>query len=470
MLFSSSVFIFIFLPVVFVFAFMLKNYSGTLRNVFLVLASLFFYGYWNPAYLPLIVISILVNYSISKMLGSGPRAKLWLFLGVTANLLVLVVFKYLDFLIVNVNALGWAGDPIGLVLPLAISFFTFQQIAYLVDSYRGQVGKTNLLDYALFVTFFPQLIAGPIVHHKEMMPQFKSSRIRLAAIAEGGALFSIGLFKKIVIADYFGEYADMGYANVNNLDFWGAWSTSLSYTVQLYYDFSGYCDMAMGAALFFGIRLPINFNSPYRACNIQDFWRRWHMTLSRWLRDYVYIPLGGNRIGEVFTYRNLLITFVLGGIWHGAGWGFLMWGIMHGVGVALHRFWQELGLRLYRPIGWVLTILFVHFSWVFFRAKDLATAKSMMERMVFYEPSLLDSFSFYRSMYLTGTDQINGGYIVVLAALAMGATLVFKNSVNLAAMVNDRPVALAVLSGTAFMIGVILMVGASSETFLYFNF
>ncbi len=257
-----------------------------------------------------------------------------------------------------------------IVLPLAISFFTFQQIAYLVDCYKSPkqycVSASEFLDYCLFVTFFPQLIAGPIVHHKEMMPQFKtlqdslySKQTRREYIAKGLFIFSIGLFKKIVIADSFAKWANAGFSAVENgavLNFFESWATSLSYTFQLYFDFSGYCDMAIGLGLFFGITLPLNFNSPYKACNIADFWRRWHMSLGRFLKEYVYIPLGGNRNEKykstlhyvltikILTLRNLFIVAFLSGVWHGAGWGFVVWGVMHGVAMVVHRIYKDSSL------------------------------------------------------------------------------------------------------------------------------
>ena len=281
-----------------------------------------------------------------------------------------------------------------LALPLAISFFTFQQIAYLVDSYRKQVKQHNMLDYCVFVSFFPQLIAGPIVHHKQMMPQFSNKpqqRINIQNINLGLFIFAMGLFKKVVIADQFAVWASNGFDNLEVISFVGAWVTSLSYTFQLYYDFSGYTDMAIGSALMFNITLPINFNSPYKALNIQDFWRRWHITLSNFLRDYIYVPLGGNRVSEFNVYFNLFITFLLGGLWHGAGWTFIAWGALHGFAVIIHRAWTKLGLRMNRFLAWFITFNFVNIAWVFFRAKEWNDAimllKGMMGFQGFYSAS-----------------------------------------------------------------------------------
>jgi len=308
-----------------------------------------------------------------------------LLFGIVANLMLLAYFKYSDFLIENIDLLFHVHIPmLHLMLPLAISFFTFQQIAYLVDSYRQETKEYDFLNYVLFVTFFPQLIAGPIVHHSQMMPQFRKNRnkiINYHHIVLGLFIFSIGLFKKAVIADAFAVWATQGFDVVVSPTFYEAWVSSLSYTFQLYFDFSGYTDMAIGAALLFNIRLPINFNSPYKALSIQGFWRRWHITLSQFLRDYIYIPLGGNRRGKVRVYFNLIITFVLGGIWHGAGWTFIFWGLMHGMALGVQKLWQKIGFHISTFFAWFITFNFVNISWVFFRAKEWSDATKILKAM-----------------------------------------------------------------------------------------
>ncbi len=310
-------------------------------------------------------------------------------MGILANIGLLGYFKYSDFFIININfALGSEIELLNLALPLAISFFTFQQIAYLVDSYRGETKEYSYLNYALFVTFFPQLIAGPIVHYKEMMPQFASVRNKVKNyknIALGLFIFSMGLFKKVVIADSFALWATAGFDMATTLNFFEAWVTSLSYTFQLYFDFSGYTDMAIGIALLFNIKLPINFNSPYKATNIQDFWRRWHITLSRFLKDYIYIPLGGNRKGRVKTYNNLMATFILGGLWHGAGWTFIFWGFLHGLALVIHNIWQSIGFKINSIMAWFITFNFINITWVFFRAKEWEDAIKVLSGMVSIE-------------------------------------------------------------------------------------
>ena len=312
--------------------------------------------------------------------------------GVVFNLGLLGYFKYSDFFIINFNRVtGGEVALLHLALPLAISFYTFQQIAYLVDSYRHETKEYDFLNYAVFVTFFPQLIAGPIVHHAEMMPQFARLKNKVKNyyhIALGLFIFSIGLFKKVIIADTFAIWATKGFDVAEKLNMLEAWATSLSYTFQLYFDFSGYTDMAIGIALLFNIKLPINFFSPYKATNIQDFWRRWHITLSRFLKAYLYIPLGGNRKGEVRTYINLFATFVLGGIWHGAGWTFVLWGMLHGAGMVIHRAWQKLGFKMNTLLAWFITFNFINITWVFFRAINFDSAMKVLHGM-FMGPLIL---------------------------------------------------------------------------------
>jgi len=411
MLFNSYEFIFIFLPIVyFVYFFLLEKRLILGAKCFLIFASLFFYSWWNVTYLPIILTSILFNYTVGNLLANNDLKKsiskrMVLIFGVTANLGLLGYFKYADFLIENVNySLGTSAPLLDLALPLAISFFTFQQVAYLIDSYKGETKEYSFLNYTLFVTFFPQLIAGPIVHHSEMMPQF-FSRWNLVRnyrnISAGLFIFSIGLFKKIIIADFFAKRANFGFDQTEFLGFFDAWATSLSYTFQLYFDFSGYTDMAIGAALLFNIRLPINFNSPYKAINIQDFWRRWHITLSRFLRDYIYIPLGGSRNGEIRTNVNLLATFVLGGIWHGAGWTFIFWGMLHGLALISHRLWRSLGFTMNNAFAWFITFNFVNVAWVFFRAESWNDAMKVLSGMI-----RIDTYSMFDFVSIIVTRNI----------------------------------------------------------------
>jgi len=396
MLFNSYPFIFLFLPISVAVYFLLNRLRWyAAGNAWIALASLFFYGYWNIKYLPLLLGSITYNYFIGWLLAGtrqeekSRRRKAVLITGIAGNVALLAYYKYTDFFLTVVEeATGTPTTLLHIVLPLGISFFTFTQIAYLVDAYKGKVKETNPVNYVLFVTFFPHLIAGPILHHSEMMPQFDRLRGKFwnwQNVARGCTIFCIGLFKKVVIADTLAIHANNGFDTaVNALE---SWVAVLSYTFQLYFDFSGYTDMAIGAALILNIRLPQNFNSPYKAVSIQDFWRRWHMTLSRFLRDYIYIPLGGNRRGELVAARNLLITFLIGGFWHGAGWTFIFWGLLHGVAQAIHRVWMKSGRKLPVFPAWLLTFLFINVTWVFFRAEDWGQAIRILEGMAFLHGS-----------------------------------------------------------------------------------
>lgn len=392
----------------------------------LVAASLFFYAWWNPSYLILIVFSILFNFSIGVILAQNKanvHLKKILIFGVTANLALLAYFKYANFFVENfVNFTGFEFYLSPIMLPLAISFFTFQQVAYLVDAYRGETREYNFLHYCLFVTFFPQLIAGPIVHHKEMLPQFAKDtiyKLKINNIAIGLTIFSIGLFKKVMIADNFALYATPVFNAAEQQDainFFMAWQGALAYTFQLYFDFSGYSDMAIGIARLFGIRLPINFNSPYKAYNIIDFWRRWHMTLSRFLRDYLYIPLGGNRLGKKRRYINLMLTMLLGGLWHGAGWSFIIWGGLHGSYLIINTLWrgiwpEEKKNSIYKFLSRLLTFTAVVIAWVFFRAESFDGAIYVLSSMMNLPSAFNVMPVFIKSTMETVGFGFSGGYL-----------------------------------------------------------
>ncbi|HZK44069.1 MAG TPA: MBOAT family protein [Syntrophomonadaceae bacterium] len=463
MLFNSFEFIFLFLPVAIIVYFLLNKWHNPLAKLWLICASLFFYSWWNIKYLPLILVSIGFNYFIGKTLSQENlklNRKTVLIIGLVGNVGLLSYFKYADFFINNLNfVLSTNLAVLNIALPLAISFFTFQQIAYLVDSYKGEVQEYDLLNYALFVSFFPQLIAGPIVHHKEMMPQFLSKDnhgVNYANLSAGLLIFIIGLFKKVVIADTFAIWATYGFDVAPVLTFVEAWIVSLSYTFQLYFDFSGYTDMALGAALMLNIKLPINFFSPYKALSIQDFWRRWHMTLSRFLQNYIYIPLGGNRHGEYKTYRNLMITFLIGGLWHGAGWNFIFWGFLHGLALIIHRYWLKLNLKMNHLIAWIITFNFVNITWVFFRAETWADAIKVLKGMIG-----LNGITFNHFLL---TD-VKKAFIYIIAGLII--SVLCKNSIE----IKDR-----LKPNLIYMLVVVILgvIGLSQITgvseFLYFNF
>jgi len=453
----------------------------------MVFASLFFYSWWNIIYLPLILGSILFNFTIGTIISrnnkqqKGISKKSVLIFGISANILLLGYFKYMDFFIANVNtALGTHWDLMHIVLPLGISFFTFTQIAYLVDAYRGEVKEMDYLNYTLFVTFFPHLLAGPILHHKEMMPQFdsvKSKIINYGNISAGLFLFSIGLFKKVIIADTFAKWANSGFDNSSMLSFFEAWATSLSYTFQLYFDFSGYTDMALGVALLFNIKLPINFNSPYKSLNIQDFWRRWHITLSRFLRDYVYIPLGGNRNGEFSTYANLFTVFLIGGLWHGASWMFVAWGALHGIAIVIHRAWQQMGLAMNKVFAWFITFNFINITWVFFRANEWGDALKVFRGMIGLNGIIFDDKYEKYLYFLHSCKQVtfggitqnigNDSDILIWVIIGFILILLFKNSNQ--KLDNFKFNYTTVLISVIAFISAVLSLNKVTE-FLYFNF
>ncbi len=394
MIFSSVEFLFFFLPAVMAGFFVLSALGAGHRVAlaWLVAASLFFYAWWNPPFLALLVGSVLGNYAVGLVLARSPTKGV-LAVGVVGNLGLLGYFKYAGFLLAPLG-----GDHLaaGIVLPLAISFFTFQQIAYLVDVYQGKTESSNLISYTLFVTFFPQLIAGPIVHYSETIPQFdRETTFHLDRnnLIAGFAILFIGLYKKVVIADGMEPYATHVFATATTSppDLFTAWSGALAFTFQIYFDFSGYTDMAIGLARLFGIRLPLNFNSPYKADSIIDFWRRWHITLSRFLRDYLYVPLGGNRWGPARRHANLMVTMLLGGLWHGAAWTFVVWGGLHGAFLVVNHAWRAARRRLgdgepvSTPLGrWtgrLLTFICVVAAWVVFRAETFPEAWAMLRGM-----------------------------------------------------------------------------------------
>lgn len=476
MLFNSYTYILAFLPITLLVYWLLQRFAAKLSKPWLIVASLTFYSWWNPIYLPLILGSILVNYLIGTRLAD--KGKSWLIAGITFNLVLLAYFKYADFFINSMNsALGMELGTLNIVLPLAISFFTFQQISFLVDSYQGKVTHVSSTNYLLFVTFFPQLIAGPIVHHKEMMPQFEDGskqQLNWSNIANGIYIFFFGLVKKVAIADTFAKWANAGFNDAEVLNMAEAWITSLSYSLQIYYDFSGYTDMAIGAALMFNIVLPINFNSPYKARNIQDFWRRWHMTLSRFLRDYLYIPLGGNRQGKWFTYRNLFITFLLGGLWHGAAWTFVIWGALHGLALIVHRLWMKTGIGMHKVVAWLITFNFVNMAFVFFRAESFTDAMKVLQGMAGLSgialphafnrfAEVLPDVQFGHFLYRVQGDWITLLYLSVFILLAV----LFKNSNQLNEHFKLTPGSM--LTASLLTVTGILLLNRISP-FLYFQF
>jgi alginate O-acetyltransferase complex protein AlgI len=493
MLFASAEYLLVFLPLVFIlYYWLLSRKIINAAKSWLVLSSLFFYGWWNPVHVPLIIGSIVANFLIGNRLVSLARETEalrlkrigWFATGVVFNIGLLGYFKYAAFFLENLQIL--TGNPVSFdspVLPLAISFFTFTQIAYLADCYKGEVKDYKFSNYVLFVTFFPHLIAGPIVHHREIMPQFAANAnfvMRYRNVLVGLILIAIGLGKKVLIADTLARGATAGFDHAETLNFVEAWITSLSYTFQLYFDFSGYTDMALGAALLFNIRMPINFNSPYRASDIRDFWRRWHISLSRFLRDYIYIPLGGSRAGEWRTSTHLLVTFLLGGLWHGASWMFVIWGGLHGLAIVAHRLWMKVGWRMPYWLGWFVTFNFINVTWVFFRAKDIDAAFKVLQGMasVGSTPALIntkwDSVTLFAGLN-TGTSQAMFGAVPMVVILTLAFVIVLNpfNSTGRwiapGAWRRATPLRIAVL-GSLGASALMVMLASPYSEFIYFNF
>jgi len=494
LLFNSYEFIFVFLPITFFIYFYLNHKRFTeASKVFLVFSSLFFYSWWNITYLPIILSSILFNYIIGTSLNKEQvenhhrfSKKLLLTFGIVSNIALLSYFKYMDFFIENINLVSGSNyNLLYLALPLAISFFTFQQIAYLVDSYRQKIKEYNFLNYSLFVTFFPQLIAGPIVHHSEMIPQFAKTKNKVKNyrnIAMGLFIFSIGLFKKVVIADTFAVWATQGFDVATTLNLFEAWATSLSYTFQLYFDFSGYTDMAIGIALLFNIKLPINFNSPYKATSIQDFWNRWHITLSRFVNMYIFKPIVKSYKQYTFTkgMMALFMSMVIIGFWHGSSWLFILFGAMHGIAITINHIWKKkIKIKIHQVLGWFLTFNFVNISLIFFRAKEWDDVVKILSGMINITetPISKEFINFFNyinpiSIYFDKFKGVNFNTFIsvnTLEMLILGFILItYTNSNEMAK--KGITFSLYILSIFSFGTALIVMSLQTGSEFLYFNF
>ena len=491
MLFNSYIFVLAFLPIVLIGYFGLNHFHKyTAAKVFLILASLFFYGYFNWWYLMIIVSSVGLNYLFSQLMLSektknGVR-KMIFAIALTLNIGSLFFFKYYDFFVSNVNVLFKTDWPLlHILLPLGISFFTFQQLSYVIDSYKRDknIKQYIFLDYALFVTYFPQLIAGPIVTHDEMVPQFadiRKKKFDSDNFAAGLYGFALGLGKKVIIADSFGLFVDAAFADVLKLGTVNALLVMLAYTFQIYFDFSGYCDMATGIGKMMNIDITMNFNSPYKAININDFWKRWHITLTRFFTRYVYIPLGGNRKGTVRTYVNIMIVFLVSGIWHGANWTFIVWGLLHGVAQVLTRIldkttgiYSKHNSKIIKVVSWFFTFAFVNMAWVIFRADSLAQAGEFFGQLLNIK-EIFPNMELLNSMYQGGFELI-GHYIpkfiiilpIGLFAFAFFASVFMKNT-------NERILTFKPSYTKALITSVILfwciMSFAGVSSFLYWNF
>jgi D-alanyl-lipoteichoic acid acyltransferase DltB (MBOAT superfamily) len=495
MLFNSHEFIFVFVPLVAAVFFFLGARDRRLALAWLLAASLAFYGWWNPRFVLLLAASTIANHLLGRAIlasANTPAGRRLLIFALALDLSVLGLFKYANFFIATLDAAaGLSWGALDIILPVGISFYTFTQIAFLVDAYRGRAHAYGFAGYFLFVTYFPHLIAGPILHHREIIPQIEDPatyRPRAAAFAAGLTLFAIGLAKKVLLADPLGETANAVFDAAQHgvrPHLLAAWAGALAYTFQLYFDFSGYCDMAIGVSLLFNIRLPLNFDSPYKAASIVEFWRRWHMTLSRFLRDYLYVPLGGNRRGEGRRRINVMLTMLLGGLWHGAAWTFVAWGALHGTYLVINHAWRESGRRMPRLLALPLTFLAVVCAWVLFRSADFSSALAVLRGMagingISLPASFAGMLGAPAGVAFNGAlagFSVDGGVARVSALLLAAAALAWfaPNSQRIARYDADRLVPLALPSlrlapamGALLAVAVMALGGVS--TFLYYQF
>lgn len=484
MLFNSYIFLFLFLPVTLVGYYTLNKINNlNISKIWMLIMSFGFYAYFNISYLPIIVSSIVVNYIASIVLLKQERKSIRVptfLLAIIFNVGVLFYFKYFDFCISNINTIFLTDFMLrNLLLPLGISFFTFQQLSYVIDAYKRNVPKYNFVDYALFVTFFPQLIAGPIVLHNEIVPQFANAEKRkfnYDIFSKGLYAFALGLGKKVLIADLFGKVVNVAFADTDYfLNTTNGILVMLAYTIQIYFDFSGYCDMSTGLGLMFNIEIPMNFNSPYKAITIGEFWKRWHITLTRFFTTYLYIPLGGNRKGKIRTYVNNMIVFIVSGIWHGANWTFILWGLLHGIAVVLNKLFNKRIEKMPKVLLWLLTFGFVNVAWLLFRADSVHQFLFIMKNFVlmnFEMPSmtLLETLFSSAGLYfknMIGADWLTYVYVVLLTAFALIASTCFKNT-------NEKLLAfkpnLKTLFTTIILFVWSILSFSEVSTFLYFNF
>ena len=498
MLFTTATFTLLFLPLVLAGFFAIGRFSHRGAAAWLFIASLVFYGYWLPVFTLLLAGSICVNFFIGRRIASaasaiGPRqrwghSRYWLVLGIGINLGLLAYFKYANFFIDNLNlAIGIRWDIGRVILPIGISFYTFTQIAFLADTFQRKVNEYKFIHYGLFVTYFPHLIAGPVLHHGQMMPQFGSPaiyRFDAANFAGGLAIFALGLLKKVVLADGIAPYANAVFNPADaglSPDVAEAWLGAFAYTFQLYFDFSGYSDMAIGLSRMFNINLPFNFNSPYRATSISDFWRRWHISLSNFLRDYLYISLGGNRHGNLRRYTNLAVTMLLGGLWHGASWSFVLWGALHGGYLMVnHAFRAACGKRtlsvldrsrVFSVVAWGLTMLSVIVAWVFFRAESFSGSMRVLQGMAGFRAG----DAIHPLLWNAGLQ----GNVGATWCLALGALAFLTPNTNrigklILRLLRDHPLYRTFVGSFALCVALFLVLintaRDSVSAFIYFNF
>ncbi len=486
MLFNSYIFVLLFLPIVLAGWFQLNKYSRyKLAEAFLLGMSLWFYGYFNFNYLLIIITSIFANYGAYKALSRCrlcTQRKFIFFSGLSFNLGILFYFKYFDFFLENINAAFQASFPLRhILLPLGISFYTFQQLSFLIDCYKQEVPEYSFLQYAVYVTYFPQLIAGPIVTHDEFIPQLNNManrRLNWEGLAKGLYLFTLGLAKKVLIADTFGNAVNWGYATVASLDSINAFLLMLSYTIQIYFDFSGYCDMALGIGQMMNFKLPVNFSSPYQSLTVTEFWDRWHMTLTRFFTRYIYIPLGGSKKGACRTYLNTMAVFLLSGLWHGANWTFILWGACNGIFIVASKHWKNFFYKLHPALNWLVTFGFVNVMWVLFRASSIQEALQVIKKIAMLQfsgirPEFTNTFNlteFRMVLSLLHLDILNRyPYFFMVGFFLVAFLLLFSNKNAPEHAAAFQPTAGKCFFTVALLVWCIFSFSGLS-TFLYFNF
>ncbi len=490
MLFNSYIFVLLFLPLTLIGYFFLNRFHLKKPAMFFLFGmSLWFYGYFYPGYLIILLSGIFINYLFYKLMDKTEKhlkRKALMITAVSINIALLFYFKYFDFFISNMNSIFKSNLPLqNILLPLGISFFTFQQISFIVDAYKKETPKYSFIDYACFVAFFPQLIAGPIVMHKKLIPQFADNSkktFQWENMSRGIYMFVLGLSKKVLLADTLGKAVNWGFASIDYLNSTDVIIIMLSYTLQIYFDFSGYCDMAIGIARMFNIELPLNFNSPYKAKNIAEFWDRWHMTLTQFLTNYIYIPLGGNRKGTLRTYINVFIVFLISGFWHGANWTFVLWGICHGVLMIFTKALKKYLDKIPAFINWICTFLFINVTWLLFRADSLIDFTKILkigfgcqfERMNQHLASSVHSietpfvYKLFSAVFHLPPENTAIEWVILLV-LAIGMIILAQKKNSYERMMQFKPT-LPKLMTTCILFVWCVISFAGVSTFLYFNF
>lgn len=478
--FNSYIFVLGFLPISLIVFYVLgyfKKYK--LSQIFLIVDSLIFYGYFKTEYILLLVGSVSINYLISKKIGgvnNKKKKKIYLIIGLFLNLSLLIYFKYFNFLIENFNRIFSSNiDFIDIIIPLGISFFTFQQLSYLIDSYTEKLNY-KFIDYASYVIFFPQLIAGPITLHNEMIPQMtniKNKKFNIKNFSIGFYSFSYGFFQKIILADTFAKVANFVFDNPTNNSM-DLIIGLLAYTFQIYFDFNGYCDMGIGISYMFNIKLPINFDSPYRSLSIKEFWKKWHITLTRFFTKYVYIPLGGNKKGRIRTYINIMIVFLISGIWHGANYTFILWGILHGIASIFDRLFVKIKKKINLVFNWIITFIFINICWLFFRADSINIAFNMLKNIFKFNIMPISSkieefFILPEFKYILNFFNIKNNSLCMLVFIVYSFLLVFFMKNTTEKIKNFKPTQKnAIVSAILFFWSIISIF--EINTFIYVNF